>query len=303
MRAGERHFRRLFFGIFLFCSFRFSSLPLTVDDQVCSAFVLFVLLVVVSYLFDYLLPRYSVATKRKKKLKLKRKGSQEERNTMKIYPLTAGAGAEASNAVGSKGDDRKILISSLSPQNGALRRSAVDGNKIRSRLLSRLGIVQKQEANASAAASARLVPMMRKVALLSEPLKYKAEDNCEVEEDDEDEDLKQCGTSCSSNSTTSTAGSSTRSRRSVVAFDDNVSVVPIPKHQEYSNRIRSRLWCDRRELRSMAARNTIEYQAEGWHPSTVIEDEGFITMSTGERIHPVHFQRLLCSPLFSQSFH
>ena len=220
---------------------------------------------------------------------------------MKIHPSTAGA--EASNDVGRKEDDRKILVSSLSSQNGALERSALDGNKIRSRLLSRLGIIQKQEPNASAAASARLVPMMRKVALLSEPLKYKAEDDCEVEEDDEGADLlKPGGGSCSSGSTTSTTGSSTRSRRSVVAFDDEVSVVPIPKHQEYSNRIRSRLWCDRRELRSMAARNTLEYQAEGWHPSTVIEDEGFITMSTGERIHPVHFQRLLCSPFFSPSF-
>ena len=46
----------------------------------------------------------------------------------------------------------------------------------------------------------------------------------------------------------------------------------------------------------MAARNFLEYQSEGWTPSQVVEDEGFITMPTGEKIHPVHIQRLLASP-------
>ena len=222
------------------------------------------------------------------------------------YPASQDAGSTL--LVGGE-DEKKILgVSStvLSQRNGALlRRSTVNGKKIRSRLLNRLGIVEKPDptttsGGGSKVSSSRLVPVVRKVPLLSEPLKYDEEDNCE---DEDDGLLKQGSHSCSSdNSGITISSSTTGGRRSVVAFDEEVSVVPIPKHQEYSNRIRSRLWSDKRELRRMAARNTLEYRAEGWNPSTVIEDEGFITMSTGERIHPVHFQRLLCTPFFSQSF-
>jgi len=158
----------------------------------------------------------------------------------------------------------------------SLSRSAVDGNKIRSRLLTTLGIVQHPKGIRKTARP----PEMRKVAPFSVPLKYEPEDDEKTE--------------------ASSVSSSPSSRKSVVAFDNEVSVVPIPKHQEYSQRIRSRLWCDKRELRTMAARNTLEYQSEGWNPSTVVEDEGFITTACGERIHPVHLHRLLSSPFLRQ---
>lgn len=160
------------------------------------------------------------------------------------------------------------------------RRSTVDGNKIRSRLLTRLGIVQQPSPGEKKAA--RPPATMRKVAPFSVPLKYEEE-----EEPVKDED----GSSPSSRSSR---------KKSVVVFDNQVSVVPIPKHQEYSQRIRSRLWCNKTELRNMAARNTLEYQAEGWHPSTVVEDDQFITTASGDRIHPVHLHRLLSSPFLRQ---
>lgn len=156
----------------------------------------------------------------------------------------------------------------------SLSRSAVDGNKIRSRLLTKLGIVQQPKGKVRP-------PEIRKVAAFTIPLKSEPEP-----EDDEQ--------------TEASSVSSPSSRKSVVAFDNEVSVVHIPKHQEYSQRIRSRLWCDKRELRTMAARNTLEYQSEGWDPSKVVEDERFITTASGERIHPVHLHRLLSSPFLRQ---
>ena len=175
---------------------------------------------------------------------------------------------------------RTSTTSSCSSLSSSSRpRTTADGNKIRSRLLNTLGIVQQKPGVRKVASP----PVMRKVAPVVVPLKYS---------DGQGEDL-------SDSSITSTGSESTSSpvsRKSMVAFDEEVSVVHIPKHQEYSKRIRSRLWCDKRELRTMAARNTLEYQAEGWNPSTVVEDEGFITTANGERIHPVHLHRLLSSP-------
>jgi hypothetical protein len=54
----------------------------------------------------------------------------------------------------------------------------------------------------------------------------------------------------------------TKKKKSLV-FVDTVEVVPIPMRTEYSNRVRSRLWSNAVEIHENAARNTIEFAAEG----------------------------------------
>jgi len=79
-------------------------------------------------------------------------------------------------------------------------------------------------------------------------------------------------------------------RRRRILFSDNVDVVPIPMRSEYSNRIKDRMYSGRVELSENAQRNVVEYEAEGWDATTVLDDENqfYKCPLTGELIHPVH---------------
>jgi len=57
------------------------------------------------------------------------------------------------------------------------------------------------------------------------------------------------------------AGKNRRNRR--LNFNETVEVVPIPMRTEYSNRVRTRLWSSAMEIHENAARNTVEFAAEG----------------------------------------
>jgi len=75
-----------------------------------------------------------------------------------------------------------------------------------------------------------------------------------------------------------------------ITFDNNVAVVPIPKRDEYSGRVATRIWSSAIEINENAARNSVEFAAEGWNWRTVTEDDNmYICSVTGELIHPVHF--------------
>ena len=79
-------------------------------------------------------------------------------------------------------------------------------------------------------------------------------------------------------------------RRRRLNISDEVLVVPIPMRSEYSNRIKERMYSGRVELSENAQRNVVEFEAEGWDASTVLDDENqfYKCPLTGELIHPVH---------------
>lgn len=78
--------------------------------------------------------------------------------------------------------------------------------------------------------------------------------------------------------------------RRKLGFSDDVEVVPIPMRSEYSNRIKERMYSGRVELSENAQRNVVEFEAEGWDATTVLDDENqfYKCPLTGELIHPVH---------------
>jgi hypothetical protein len=115
---------------------------------------------------------------------------------------------------------------------------------------------------------------------------------------DREDELKPCKaqsvTSVESNtilssSSDETSTSSKKGRNRLLSFNDEVTVVPIPKKEEYSKRIRGRLWVNAQELQSQVARNTVEFAHEGWDWKKAYEDEHmYVCAVTGEKVHPVH---------------
>lgn len=77
-------------------------------------------------------------------------------------------------------------------------------------------------------------------------------------------------------------------KRGNVCFDASVKVHPIPARSDYSKRMRSVMWVSPMEIQQNAARNSLEFAAEDWDVSKVVDDEDMIVYG-GERIHPVHF--------------
>ena len=60
------------------------------------------------------------------------------------------------------------------------------------------------------------------------------------------------------------AAASSSSNKKRLVFQETVRVVPIPMRNEYSSRVRSRLWTSASELYENAARNTVEFAHEGY---------------------------------------
>jgi hypothetical protein len=81
---------------------------------------------------------------------------------------------------------------------------------------------------------------------------------------------------------------STKRDLRTVCFDASVKVHPIPARADYSKRMRSVMWVSSDEIQQNAARNSLEFAAEEWDVSKVVNDEDMIIYG-GERVHPIHF--------------
>ena len=169
-------------------------------------------------------------------------------------------------------------------------------NDIRLRLLNKLGIHGqhqpqhlRKDCNYVATPNSASLASTRKIVPFQIPLKR-----------DSNSSLKSLNSSTSSSRQESPyQNSSPRPRTNKIAFSNEVSVLPIPMRNEYSSRIKDRLWDNRLEVQNNIARNTVEFAAEGWNWRTVTEDDGMYVCSvSGALIHPVHcrtsrvFQRL-----------
>ncbi|GMH65380.1 hypothetical protein TrLO_g12702 [Triparma laevis f. longispina] len=73
-----------------------------------------------------------------------------------------------------------------------------------------------------------------------------------------------------------------------ISFSTAVSVLPIPLRTEYSTRASSLMWSSASSLWENAARNALEFGAEGWNWKECLEDERMIYWRN-EKVHPVHF--------------
>ena len=74
-----------------------------------------------------------------------------------------------------------------------------------------------------------------------------------------------------------------------LTFNETVSVVHIPRRDEYSERIQNHLWHSSDTLKENIIRNAVEFAADGWDWKKVLEEKDHIPCpESGELIHPVH---------------
>jgi len=83
------------------------------------------------------------------------------------------------------------------------------------------------------------------------------------------------------------ASKKSRSKRRVSLHSD-VRVISIPSRTDYPSLVKERLWSSATELYQNAARNTLEFAAEGFNWRNVADDAQMLSSSSGEKIHPVH---------------
>lgn len=92
---------------------------------------------------------------------------------------------------------------------------------------------------------------------------------------------------CSDDSDDSETDSNSDHGNKHVHFAKCCTVVEIPHYREYSQEQKELLWNGRKEIRTMAKRNTLEYQFDGWTVESAAEEDQFVLVQ-GEHVHPCH---------------
>lgn len=178
-------------------------------------------------------------------------------------------------------DKSVVTLSSLSPSVITVSR---DEKEIRSRLLNKLGIHDSAgfSAQPMTAAQNRRVRILRGMGVGYTTFKSPPDGSATRSQVEGVVRSKEPLKSGLKNDTSGLAG-----KKTTIAFQDEVEVLPIPTRHEYSDRIKSRIWSNRYELQENAERNAVEFAAEGWNWRNVTEDEGmYICSASGELVHP-----------------
>jgi hypothetical protein len=140
--------------------------------------------------------------------------------------------------------------------------SLPNGNAIRARYLSRLGIVAKPPSNKVIPSRVNLLTQNK----MTKPQRPKANKTCHQAKE-------------------------SRKGRSV-SFDDAVAIRFIPARFQYPLEIRKDLWGSKEDMIYSVRRNAAEFAAEGWNWQRVVEDHEMFRGDNGELIHPIHFAYL-----------
>jgi len=161
-----------------------------------------------------------------------------------------------------------------------IRNSAAKSQQLRNRYLRMLGIRNSSTDTTDATISRpNQMSRMKKVKILKEPLK--GNDGKYVKESQ--------STTHRWNSPQSVMYPIEERTKRRVSFDSSVLVIPIPKRDEYSQRIKNQIWNSAVDIYENATRNALEFSAENWDWRQVREEEDFfICIDTGEMVHPAH---------------
>ena len=185
--------------------------------------------------------------------------------------------------------------------------NSASASRIRSSLLNKLGIAQKSSNVPSSNKQSQAAQTSTASSLGKKTLDRRNSFHAILKADHGIPDYKAIENASLSSSSSSSLASSTSSfspnrvncsvlsdkrtyrRERGVSFDTAVEVQLIPMCSDYSNRIRQVLWTDPKEMQATAARNCLEFAAEGWDWRNVANDEDMIVVN-GESIHPIHFR-------------
>jgi hypothetical protein len=174
----------------------------------------------------------------------------------------------------------------------------VNSQRLRNNLIFKLGVdVEKEGPEVSKREPSR-GSLLGKVQFTKDKLKYKADEDEETRQEvslwdfgamfggKRAAEASSLGSSFSSKADLSSSKSSGAKR---CTFNEEVVVCPIPKREEYSKRIKERLWLSAEDMMLNAHRNSVEFAAEGWDwRNTPEDDEMYRCLATNELIHPIH---------------